>query len=153
MLFGSSSTLRYSCCYCSVHLSYPVALHFLSFPMQFVLLSLVLRLPILNQPDYIRQALSANKHVLSEKPVAENLRDAQELIKWYHSNIDSKKIFWAVAENFRYLDSLNHAREQVQRLGRLLNFRVKVYSMVKLEGKYYSTSCNFVKYKPVDQVM
>ena len=96
------------------------------------------RLPILNQPEYVRQALSAGKHVLSEKPVAENLKDAQVLIQWYHSQIDSKTIFWAVAENFRYLNSLDYAREQVRRLGRLLNFRVKLYSAIKPEEKYYS---------------
>lgn len=95
-------------------------------------------LPIENQPDYIRQALLAGKHVLSEKPVAENLKDAQELIRWYHGEIDSKKIFWAVAENYRYLNSLNHAREQVRRLGRLLGFRVKAFSKTGIMNKYFS---------------
>ncbi|KAK5064245.1 hypothetical protein LTR84_000078 [Exophiala bonariae] len=37
-------------------------------------------LPIANQKDYIRAALEAGKHVLSEKPVAKNLEEAHELI-------------------------------------------------------------------------
>lgn len=93
-------------------------------------------LPIPKQAEYIRLALSASKHVLSEKPIAENVKDAQELISWYYANIDSKKVTWSVAENFRYLASFEYAREQVQKAGRLLGFRAKRYSMVK-GGKYF----------------
>ncbi|KAA6408676.1 MAG: glucose-fructose oxidoreductase [Lasallia pustulata] len=42
--------------------------------------AVIIALPIPNQPLYIRAALSAGKHVLSEKPVAENLKDAQDFI-------------------------------------------------------------------------
>ena len=97
----------------------------------------LLSLPILNQPEYIRRALSAGRHVLSEKPIAENLEDAQELTRWYHENHDSKRVTWSVAENFRYLNSFEYAREQVHKAGRLLGFRVKVYSMVRPGGKYF----------------
>ena len=97
----------------------------------------LVRLPILNQPEYIRRALSAGKHVLSEKPIAENLKDALELTRWYHENHDDKRVTWSVAENFRYLNSFEYAREQVHRAGRLLGFKVKVYSMVKPGGKYF----------------
>lgn len=86
---------------------------------------------------YIRAALSAGKHVLSEKPVAENLKDAQELIGWYHSNVDNKKVTWSVAENFRYLNSFEYAQEQVRQMGRVLGFRVRVYGNVKPGSKYY----------------
>lgn len=96
-------------------------------------------LPIPKQPEYVRLALSAGKHVLSEKPIAENVKDAQELIDWYYANIDSKKVTWSVAENFRYLDSFEYAREQVHRAGKLLGFRAKRYSMVK-GGKYFGMS-------------
>lgn len=97
----------------------------------------LVRLPILNQPEYIRRALSAGKHVLSEKPIAENLKDVQELTRWYHENHDTKRVTWSVAENFRYLNSFEYAREQVHRAGRLLGFRVKVCSMVKPGGQYF----------------
>ena len=97
-------------------------------------------LPIPKQPEYIRLALTAGKHVLSEKPIAENVKDAQELINWYYANIDSKKVTWSVAENFRYLASFEYAREQVQRAGKLLAFRAKRYSLVK-GGKYFGKGC------------
>ena len=95
------------------------------------------RLPILNQPEYIRAALSAGKHVLSEKPIAENVKDAADLIQWYHSNIDTKRVTWAVAENFRYLNSFDHAQQEVQKLGRVLGFRVRLYGNVEAGSKYY----------------
>lgn len=100
--------------------------------------AVIIALPIPKQAEYIRLALSASKHVLSEKPIAENVKDAQELISWYYANIDSKKVTWSVAENFRYLASFEYAREQVQKAGRLLGFRAKRYSMVK-GGKYFET--------------
>lgn len=89
------------------------------------------------QSRYIRQALATGKHVLSEKPVAEYLKDAQELITWYYENSDSNKVTWSVAENFRYLKSFEYAREQIHRAGRLLQFRVMAHSMVNQGGKYF----------------
>ena len=93
-------------------------------------------LPILSQPEYIKAALSAGKHVLSEKPIAPTVKDAEELVKWYHSNIDTTKVTWGVAENFRYMNSFDYAQELIQKLGRILNFRVKTYALVT-GGKYY----------------
>ena len=75
--------------------------------------------------------------MLSEKPVAENVKDAQELIRWYHDNIDSKQVTWSVAENYRYMNSFDHAQERVQKLGRVLGFRTKLYGNVEAGDKYY----------------
>ena len=99
--------------------------------------AVILALPIMVQPDTIRKALLAGKHVLSEKPIAENVKDAEELIKWYRSSID-KKVTWSIAENFRYLNSFNHARKAIQGKGKLLNFRCRVQGFVE-GGKYFET--------------
>ena len=99
--------------------------------------AVILALPIMVQPDAIRKALLAGKHVLSEKPIAENVKDAEELIKWYRSSVD-KKVTWSIAENFRYLNSFNHAREAIQGKGKLLNFRCRVQGFVE-GGKYFET--------------
>ncbi|KAM0801963.1 glucose-fructose oxidoreductase [Usnea florida] len=100
--------------------------------------AVIIALPIPQQPEYIRLALSAGKHVLSEKPIAENVKDAQDLLQWYHANVDANEVTWSVAENFRYLASFEYAREQVRRAGRLLGFSAKRYSMVQ-GGKYFET--------------
>jgi len=101
--------------------------------------AVIIALPIKNQPEYIRKALLAGKHVLSEKPVAENVKEAVELIKWYHAEIEPKKVTWAVAENVRYTDSFLRAGEALRAKGRQLTFRVRMQTLVE-GGKYFETS-------------
>ena len=100
--------------------------------------AIIIALPILNQPEYIRKALLAGKHVLSEKPIAENLADARKLIDWYRKEIAPSKITWAVAENQRYLNDFHQAAEEIAKSGRILGFRVRVEFLVD-GGKYYET--------------
>lgn len=96
------------------------------------------RLPILVQPGVIKKALSAGKHVLSEKPIAPDLASATELIKWYHSQIPPS-VNWSVAENFRFLEAYRYARSKIESLGRILGFSVEVCTLVHPGGKYYET--------------
>ncbi|KIY03803.1 uncharacterized protein Z520_00494 [Fonsecaea multimorphosa CBS 102226] len=100
--------------------------------------AVIIALPIKNQPDYIRKALLAGKHVLSEKPVAENVKDAAELIQWYRSEMEPKKVTWGVAENVRYTDSFIRAAEVVKTKGRQLTFRCRMQTLVE-GGKYFET--------------
>lgn len=101
--------------------------------------AVIISLPIKSQEPLIRKALQANKHVLSEKPVGENLQDALNLIKWYRSEIAGKGPTWCVAENFRYLASYDHARKELASLGRVVSFYGKILSLQKKEGKWYNT--------------
>ena len=101
--------------------------------------AVVVALPIPVQPAFVHAALVAGKHVLSEKPVAPDVRRASELLEWYHSAIDAAKVSWAVAENYRFLQTTQRAREEIQRLGRLLGFHVRVQSRVEPGGKYFGT--------------
>jgi predicted dehydrogenase len=82
--------------------------------------------------------LLAGKHVLSEKPVAENLQEAQETITWYRSEISGAS--WCVAENWRFLNSFQYACGEVKNLGRLLGFQVRSYMMVETDWNYFSES-------------
>jgi predicted dehydrogenase len=77
--------------------------------------------------------------VLSEKPIAKDLATARELLDWYHKNIDTTKVIWAVAENFRYLGRFQFAAEQVKGMGPVLGFHVRLHTMVKPGAKYYET--------------
>lgn len=81
--------------------------------------------------------MDAGKHVLAEKPIAKDVKTATELLQWYRSSVDTNKVTWSVAENWRFLDSHLYAAEEVRKLGRVLGFRVKVNSMVKPGNKYF----------------
>jgi len=59
------------------------------------------------------------------------------LIKFYEEEIKGKGTTWGVAENFRFLDSFEYARQEVGKLGRVLGFRVKMFGNVKAGGKYF----------------
>jgi len=71
--------------------------------------AVIIALPIKNQPDYIRKALLAGKHVLSEWPSDENFKAADEVLKWYRSEGRTNKVTWGVAEDCRYTGSSYHA--------------------------------------------
>jgi predicted dehydrogenase len=118
--------------------------------------SVIIALPILSQPEYIEAALAAGKHVLSEKPIAGDLKRAEALIKYYKSDKVKNKATWAwvafihkfcaqsaknncsVAENFRFFDSYKYASQEILKLGRILGFHVTVSNYVKPDNKYYS---------------
>ncbi|KAL2829219.1 hypothetical protein BDW59DRAFT_178564 [Aspergillus cavernicola] len=104
--------------------------------------AVILVLPILVQPEYIKAALAAGKHVLSEKPIAKDISTAQELVAWYGDthNVDKSQTFWAVAENYRFIRKWLRTAEEVQKLGGVKSFRVLVRSKVSTESKYYHTS-------------
>ncbi|ESZ98482.1 hypothetical protein SBOR_1144 [Sclerotinia borealis F-4128] len=101
--------------------------------------AVIIALPILVQPEYIEAALAAGKHVLSEKPIAGDLERAQRLLQYYKSDNVKGRATWSVAENFRFLDSFIHARKEVEKLGRVLGFRIKVFLNVKPGDKYFET--------------
>lgn len=56
--------------------------------------AVIIALPILSQPEYIEAALAAGKHVLSEKPIAGDLKRAENLIKYYKSDKVKNKATW-----------------------------------------------------------
>ncbi|KAL3478658.1 hypothetical protein BJX99DRAFT_256306 [Aspergillus californicus] len=104
--------------------------------------AVVLVLPILVQPAYIKAALSAGKHVLSEKPIAKDIATAQELVAWYNdsADVDRSQTLWAIAENYRFMSKWRRTAEEVQKLGGVKNFRMLMRSKVPTNSKYYNTS-------------
>ncbi|EKG16499.1 Oxidoreductase [Macrophomina phaseolina MS6] len=95
-------------------------------------------LPITAQPTYIKAALSAGKHVLSEKPIAKDVASARELLAWYEQNIDKSKATWGVAENFRFFESYQWGAAKVAELGKVVSFSSKVHAYIKEDNKYYA---------------
>ncbi|CAD6444629.1 61f051a7-b2bd-44ad-bda2-4100e8cb915f [Sclerotinia trifoliorum] len=101
--------------------------------------AVIIALPILVQPEYIEAALAAGKHVLSEKPIAGDLERAQCLLEYYKSDKVKDGATWSVAENFRFLHSFIHARKEIEKLGRVLGFRMQSFGNVKQGSRYYET--------------
>ncbi|KAM0330669.1 hypothetical protein ACHAQA_003621 [Verticillium albo-atrum] len=101
--------------------------------------AIIVSLPIANQPPYIRKALLAGKHVLSEKPVAENVKDAVELIKWYRSEIKGPS--WTIGENWRFLNSYEFAAKELKTgsLGKIIGFHGRQHGCVPLNWKFNLT--------------
>lgn len=100
--------------------------------------AVIVALPITKQPEYIEAALAAGKHVLSEKPIAADIKRAEQLIQYYKSEKVKGNATWGVAENFRFLDSFKYARQEIEKMGRILGFQTKKFGYVKADDKYYS---------------
>lgn len=73
--------------------------------------------------------------------MAENIEKAEDLIQFYEDNrrLEVNDATWSVAENFRFLNTFEKAREEIGKLGKVTNFRVKVAANVKKGGKYFET--------------
>ncbi|KAH8647553.1 NAD-binding Rossmann fold oxidoreductase family protein [Tricladium varicosporioides] len=99
--------------------------------------AVIIALPIKDQKEYIRDALLAGKHVLSEKPVLENVKEAVEMIKWYRTEIHSAT--WSIAENWRFLKSFNCARDMITKLGKIIGFQVRMFDCVQEEWNFFQT--------------
>ncbi|KAJ5937967.1 hypothetical protein N7454_004309 [Penicillium verhagenii] len=97
--------------------------------------AVIIALSIESQPRYIKAALLARKHVLSEKPIAENLQDAVDLIKWYRTELRGSPT-WAVAENWRYLNSYAYAAEKIKEMGRITGFQGRQQGFLALNWKF-----------------
>lgn len=92
------------------------------------------RLPITTLADFVQEALSAGKHVLSEKPIAENMEQAVKLLEWYSREIKPFGVTWSVAENFRYFDCFKRAAVKVGEMGRVLGFRAAFHKLIEQTG-------------------
>ncbi|KAK4135119.1 NAD(P)-binding protein [Trichocladium antarcticum] len=97
-------------------------------------------LPIVHQPAVVEKALMAGKHVLSEKPVAADMERAETLLAWYAGLGAAGRPLWAVAENFRFMESLRYATAQVHEIGgALVTFRLQKYGFIRSDNKYFNT--------------
>ncbi|KAL2256294.1 hypothetical protein VTK26DRAFT_1888 [Humicola hyalothermophila] len=104
-------------------------------------------LPITRQPGVVRAALAAGKHVLSEKPVAGDVEGARALLEWYaqrhpagEAGEEAARPLWAVAENWRFMESLLYAAERVREVGgRVVTFRLERYGFMSADNKYFNT--------------
>lgn len=98
--------------------------------------ALIIALPILAQPAFVKAALDAGKHVLAEKPIAADVAKAQDLI----AHAKGAKGTLAIAENFRFNPAYIYAAEQARALGKVTHFSARAMHLMADTNKYYHTS-------------
>ncbi|KZV69597.1 oxidoreductase family protein [Peniophora sp. CONT] len=98
-------------------------------------------LPITTQPKIILKALEAGKHVLSEKPVAPDVKAAKALIAAYERTYKHKGIIWRVAENYEAEAGYQKVGELVKggKIGDVTGFRARIANHMKVDNEYYKT--------------
>jgi predicted dehydrogenase len=101
--------------------------------------AVIVALPITVQPEIVKKAMAAGKHILSEKPIGKDVDAALDQIR-YHEQFASKSI-WLVAENFRFLEALTYAQAQIGDIGGdVVGFHVNVFACLDENDKFYQTA-------------
>ncbi|OXG36200.1 NAD-binding Rossmann fold oxidoreductase family protein [Cryptococcus neoformans Bt120] len=104
--------------------------------------AVIIALPILSQPEIITKALKAGKHVLSEKPVSQDVTSATKMLKDYQKNYQPQGLVWRVAENWEVEPAHIFAAEALKagRIGNLNAFSTSSVLFVdKEDNKYFET--------------
>ncbi|KJZ72495.1 hypothetical protein HIM_08164 [Hirsutella minnesotensis 3608] len=101
--------------------------------------AVIVALPIVAQPEFVRAALSAGKHVLAEKPIAKDVATARTLMAAAHEARRTNGATLCIAENYRFMPRLLYARDEARRLGRVTHFSIKVMMLMEPEGKWART--------------
>ncbi|KAH7121944.1 hypothetical protein B0J13DRAFT_160271 [Dactylonectria estremocensis] len=101
--------------------------------------AVIIALPIVSQPEFIRAALAADKHVLAEKPLAPDVKTGRELIEYYRRVSREGKVTLSIAENFRFVPSFAYAAAEARKLGRLQHFSVRSFHLMGSDTKWYGT--------------
>jgi predicted dehydrogenase len=96
-------------------------------------------LPIPVMPAFVTQALTAGKHIISEKPIAADLATAHRLLDHYAR---SSGLVWMVGENWRYESAFVQAAEIVRSgaIGRPVTSHWAVFTPVTPKSKYYGSA-------------
>jgi len=106
--------------------------------------AVIIALPITVQPEVIKKALKAGKHVLSEKPVSYDVSSAKELIAYYHNDLPKEvvggvKPLWIVAENFGFEPAFLAVPSYLPKLGEIRHATVTLYGYTGKDSKWYQT--------------
>ncbi|EJD01910.1 NAD-binding protein [Fomitiporia mediterranea MF3/22] len=103
--------------------------------------AVIVVLPITTQPNIVIKCLGAGKHVLSEKPVAPDVKSGLELIASYEKDFKPKGLIWRVAENYEAEPGYRRAAEVIRqgKIGEIRFFRLTAVGYVGKDSKWYKT--------------
>lgn len=96
-------------------------------------------LPIPVMPGYVALALAAGKHVISEKPIADDLAGARRLLDEYAGRTGQ---VWMVGENWRYETAFVQSAEIVRSgaIGTPVTCHWAAYTPVTPQSKYFGST-------------
>lgn len=96
-------------------------------------------LPIPMLPEVVSQALAAGKHVFSEKPIAQTVAEAQDLIARSRPYADQ---VWMVGENWRYEEAFHTAAQAIAagRIGQPLFCDLSLQLQVQADSPHVQTT-------------
>lgn len=97
--------------------------------------AVILAVPIPRLPEIALRALRAGKHVLSEKPLAPDLRSGTDALNAWAAIGDARPMY-CVAENFRLEGAVLRVREAVKELGGVLSIEISAHNVMKKGSKY-----------------
>ena len=102
---------------------------------------ILIALPITVQPSIVLKSLAAGKHVLSEKPVAPDVKKGLEIIGIYNQLYKDKGLVWRVAEDFEAEPGYRAAAAAIRfgKIGRVIFFKTLVSIYIDEDSKYYKT--------------
>ncbi|CAA7263395.1 unnamed protein product [Cyclocybe aegerita] len=103
--------------------------------------AVIVVLPITLQPSIVLKALAAGKHVISEKPVAPDVKQGLDLIYTYNQQYKPKGLVWRVAENFEAEPGYRKAGEIVRsgKIGEVKFFKAVVVNHIDKDSKWYKS--------------
>jgi predicted dehydrogenase len=103
--------------------------------------AILIALPVSLQQSFVLKSLAAGKHVLSEKPVAPDVKKGLETINTYNQLYKDKGLIWRVAEDFEAEPGYRAAAAAIRsgKIGRVIFFKMLVNIYIDQDSKYYKT--------------
>ncbi|QRV98889.1 histone-lysine N-methyltransferase SETD1 [Ceratobasidium sp. AG-Ba] len=103
--------------------------------------AVIVVLPINQQPDIVLRALAAGKNVLSEKPVAKDVKTGLALIEKWETEFKPKGLIWRVAENFEAEPAYAEAGRRIKAgvIGEVRSFNYSILNSTDKSSQWYKT--------------
>lgn len=104
--------------------------------------AVIVALPLTQQPEIVLRALAAGKNVLSEKPVAKDVKTGLALIEKWEKEFKPKGLIWRVAENFEVEPGVVEAARKIKdgAIGAVRSFNFSAVWSISQDNKYYNTA-------------
>ena len=96
-------------------------------------------LPITVQPGIVLKSLAAGKHVLSEKPIAPDVKKGLEMIDTYQHHYKNRGQIWRVGENYEAESGYRAAAAAIRagKIGKVVLFKSLAMMNMDKDSKWY----------------